>query len=150
MSLFEESTRVPLLIAVPGCKGAGRGSGGLAELVDIYPTLADLCGLTPPDGLAGRSLRPRLDDPDAPGKPAAFTQVTRGTRADPFQGRTIRTDRFRYIEWDEGRRGVQLYDHEDDPQELHNLANDPAYAATIADLKRQLKEVFISSSPPEK
>jgi uncharacterized sulfatase len=152
-SLFEESTRVPLIIAAPGLKGAGRSAPGLAELVDVYPTLADLCGLTPPAQLAGRSLRPQLDDPSAPGKHAAVSQVRRGgggaanapakakAKNAAFPGYAVRTDRYRYIEWDGGNRGRQLYDHQTDPNELHNLADDPKMADTVAELRRVLREI---------
>jgi uncharacterized sulfatase len=127
-TLFEMSARAPLIIWAPGAKGMGKPAKGLAEFVDLYPTLADLCGLTPPKGqeLAGVSLRPLLDDPTKPGKSAAFTQ--RGP------GRTVRTDRWRYTEWDEGRRGVELYDHSNDPLEYHNLAQDPKFAERVAEL----------------
>jgi len=81
--------------------------------------------------VAGVSLRPLLDDVTRPGKVAAFTQVARG-------GRTIRTDRWRYTEWTDGKAGVELYDHMTDPGEYHNLATDATHAATVADLKKQL------------
>jgi len=142
MTLFEESARVPLIIAAPGMGAKGRAAAGLAELVDLYPTLADLCGLPAPEGLEGRSLRPLLDDPAGPGKPAAITQVRRGGRQDTFQGYAARSDRYRYVEWDGGRRGVELYDHEADPHEHRNLADDPRHAGTVAEMKRLLREAL--------
>ena len=139
MCLFEESARVPLVVAAPGHKG-DRTCFRLVELVDIYPTLAELCGLAPPANLDGRSLVPLLDDPEQPWKNAAFTQVTRGQRENQFQGRSIRTERFRYTEWDGGRRGVELYDHQLDQGEFRNLANDPEFADDILPLRALLRQ----------
>ena len=113
-TLFERSCRAPLLIAAPGAKpGVARG---LVEFVDLYPTLAELCGLTPPAGLAGQSLLPLLRDPDAPGKAAAFTLVTRGAA----RGDSVRTPRWRFTRWSDG--AVELYDHDSDPEENRNVA----------------------------
>jgi iduronate 2-sulfatase len=145
-SLFEESTRVPLLIVAPGTKAPHQSSTRLVEMVDIYPTVADLCGLPAPRNLAGRSLRPLLENPNQPWKEAAISQVRRGPATDTFKGYAARSERFRYIEWDQGRRGVQLYDHESDPQELHNLASDPKYAETLAMMKRLLAESLAGAS----
>ena len=113
-TLFERSCRAPLLIAAPGAKpGVARG---LVEFVDLYPTLAELCGLTPPAGLAGQSLLPLLRDPDAPGKAAAFTLVNRGAA----RGDSVRTPRWRFTRWSDG--AVELYDHDSDPEENRNVA----------------------------
>jgi len=101
----------------------------------VYPTLVELCRLNAPHKLAGRSLVPLLNDPDAVWKEAAYTEVRRGGA----MGRTVRTDRWRYIEWDEGRQGRELYDHEDDPGEFHNLADDPRHAETVARLVKLVR-----------
>lgn len=135
MSLFENSARVPLIIAAPGMASNGKKTQSLAELVDLYPTLADLAGLTPPDYLDGVSLRPVLNDATKSVKPAAYSQVRRGN----FDGYSVRTDRFRYTSWDEGRKGHQLHDMQADPQETQNLANQPEHADTIAQLKTLLE-----------
>ncbi len=135
-SLFEESARVPLIIVSPGSKGNGKASPRTVEFVDLYPTLADLTGLTPPKNLAGASLRPLLDDPAKQWDRPAFTQVQRGG----FPGYSVRTERWRYIEWDDGNRGVQLYDHDADPHELHNLAHEPKFAQVVEELKGLVKK----------
>ena len=118
-SLWEGSARVPLLIRAPGAKGNGGVSGRTVEFVDLYPTLADLAGLTPPKNLAGASLRPLLENPSAAWTKPAFTQVWRGG----YPGHSVRTERFRYTEWDGGKQGAQLFDMTSDPQELHFLTS---------------------------
>lgn len=123
MTLFEESARVPLIIDAPGT-ARDAACPRPVELVDLYPTLVDLCGLPSVAGLEGRSLRPLLEDPDAPWPHAALTQVLR----DGVTGRSVRTTRWRYTEWDDGRQGVELYDHDADPHEYQNLAGEAKWA----------------------
>jgi iduronate 2-sulfatase len=135
-SCFEEAARVPLIISVPGLKTAGQASPRLTELVDLYPTLADLAGLTPPPGLQGVSLRPLLLSPAAEWHQPAFTQVQRGEAP----GHSVRTDHWRYTQWDRGAKGEELYDHESDPQELHNLAALAKHAATLAEMRALLQQ----------
>jgi uncharacterized sulfatase len=146
MSLFEPSSRVPLVIAVPGAKSAGHSTRALAELVDLYPTLADLCGLPVPPALEGASLRPLFDDPArADLKNAAFTQLKRGPNGP--RGHAVRTDRYRYICWDLGEKGRQLYDLQADPLEVNNLAEDPAHAATVARHHRMIMDSLKGAAP---
>ena len=158
-SLFEESARVPLIVAAPRMKANGKSSPRTAELIDVYPTLAELCGLTPPENLPGRSLAPLLADPNAAWDKPALTQVFRGgggggkgkgkgkkaqdkgQAAAGFPGYSLRTERWRYTEWDGGRQGVELYDHESDPQEYTNLAQDPQHAQTVKELSAKLREL---------
>lgn len=135
-SLFENSARVPLIVAAPGAKGNGRATKSLAELVDLAPTLADLCGVKTPDYLDGKSLRPVLDDLTRSVKPAAFTQVKRGQ----FLGYSVRTERWRYTLWADGRQGEQLFDMEQDPHELKNLVGDAGFGEVVKDLRTQVRE----------
>lgn len=137
-SLFENSARVPLIISVPGSI-TGKSSARTVELLDIYPTLAELCGLTSPPGLQGKSLVPLLKKPDANWDRAAYTQVTRIIGGQMIMGRSVRTERWRYTEWDEGKQGVELYDHNKDPDEFINLAKDINYAGEVKKLSSLLK-----------
>jgi len=140
--LFEESARVPLIVYAPGAKGNGKASGRTVELVDLYPTLADLCGLPAPAGVEGKSLKPLLNDPQAPWEKPAYTQVTRGANDKEVMGRSVRTERWRYSEWgNEGREGAELYDHDNDPKELRNLAKDPKYGKTVEEMKALLGKI---------
>jgi uncharacterized sulfatase len=86
-------------------------------------------------------VRPLLDDPSAAWTKPAYTQVTRGGAAgkDRFMGRSVRTERYRYTEWDGGKKGVQLYDHDTDPKEYRNLAEDPKQAEVVAAMKKLLQ-----------
>jgi len=148
MSLFENSARVPLVIFDPRAKGNGKASSRTVELVDLHATLADLAGLPAPK-TDGTSLKPLLDDPAAKWDKPAFTQVSRGTPTvtgeavgkNPwFMGYSVRNDRYRYTEWDGGKKGVQLYDYDKDPGELKNLAEDPMYADVVKQMKALLSK----------
>jgi iduronate 2-sulfatase len=146
MSLFENSTRVPLLIVDPRSKGNGKASPRTVELVDLHATLADLAGLPGPK-TDGTSLKPLLDDPTAAWDIPARTQVSRGTPTvtgattgkNPwFMGYSVRNERYRYTEWDGGKKGAQLYDYDKDPGELTNLAEAPEYAVVVKEMKALL------------
>jgi arylsulfatase A-like enzyme len=139
---WELAARVPLIISVPGQAHAGEQTNALVELLDMYPTLAELCGLKPPTGLEGRSFVPLLKDPDQPWKDAAFTIIHKPIPelGDGF-GRAIRTDRYRFVEWsgpNSDKRIYELYDEQADPQENVNIANRPENAALVAELVGQL------------
>ena len=134
MTLFENSANVPLLISDPRKSTGGSRCRATVESLDVYPTLVELCGLPMPPHLEGRSLAPLLDDPRAAwDRPARTVMLRNGHLA-----KTVRTTRWRYTEWDGGRRGTELYDHEHDPYELQNLAGKTKYAGTISDLRRAL------------
>jgi uncharacterized sulfatase len=134
-SLFENSARVPMIISVPGGL-KGKASDRTVELLDIYPTLADLCNLKAPQKLSGVSLKALLNNPQAKWNRPALTQVRRGK----IMGRTIRTERWRYTEWDEGKAGTELYDEEKDKGEITNLASNPAFASTVKELSALLRK----------
>lgn len=149
MTNFEHGTRVPLLVSHPSMKTAGQRSKALVELVDLYPTLAQLCDLPLPKHLEGTSFAPLLQNPDQPWKKAAFSQFLR-TGKPPHTGRSLRTDRWRYTEWHDLRgkpTGVELYDELNDPQETVNLANDPTHAETVKQMAEQLKNGWKAAQP---
>lgn len=161
MSLFEESARVPLLIVAPGASVKAGVAQSPVSQVDLFPTLAELCGVPAPDNLQGQSLAPMLKDPSFAGRGWALTQVMRGggpNRASVttnvgsdgprFFGYSLRTARWRYTEWDEGKQGRELYDHDADQRELKNLASDPAHSATVAELSTKLREAVRTTFPP--
>lgn len=127
-TLWERSTRVPLIFAGPGI-AAGARCDRPAELLDVYPTLAELCGLPPQDGLEGHSLRPQLKDARAPRPWPAIT--THGPN-----NHAVRTEQWRYIRYADGSE--ELYDRGRDPNEWTNLAGNPRYGETKRDLARWL------------
>ena len=110
----------------------------VVEFLDIYPTLAELARLSPPPGLHGRSLAPLLRNPNTEWPHAALTQVQRGAPGKGFMGYSVRTDKWRYTEWDEGKRGVELYDEAADPEEMRNLAADSRHGKTVAEMRELL------------
>ena len=160
MSLFEESARVPLLIVAPGVASPGGIARSPVSQVDLYPTLAELCGVAAPSNLQGQSLVPMLKDSSFAGRGWALTQVSRSSgnrRAAAgdkpptdkrFFGYSLRTPRWRYTEWDKGRQGRELYDHDTDPREMTNLATDPDHAETVEQLSQQLRAAVETTFPP--
>jgi len=161
-SLFEESARVPLLIVAPGVSAKNAVAASPVAHVDLFPTLAELAGVTPPTNLQGQSLVPLLRNPTTTGRGWALTQVVRGggfnrmgasaaagDNGKRFFGYSLRTARWRFTEWDEGAMGRELYDHDVDPKELTNLAALPAHVATVADLSRQLRAAVKTTFPPD-
>ncbi|HBJ82520.1 MAG TPA: iduronate-2-sulfatase, partial [Verrucomicrobiales bacterium] len=162
MSLFEGSARVPMLIVAPGTAGKGTVVNEPVSHLDLYPTLTELAGVKAPANLQGQSLVPMLKDASAKGRGWALTQVTRGGGAKratvsrdagsggkKIFGYSLRTLRWRYTEWDEGKAGTELYDHDNDPQELTNLAAKPEHAQTVAELSAQVRAAAKSSFPAD-
>lgn len=134
-SCFEESAKCPLIISVPKIRTAGKICTKIVELVDIYPTLADLTGLQPPDNLQGLSLLPLLKNTEAKWNYPAYTQVQRGETS----GHSVRTEEWRFTEWGFGESGEELYNEKLDPKELNNLAADPAYADVVRNMRLLLR-----------
>jgi len=134
-SLWDIGLRVPLIIDVPG--GKGQTTQGVVELLDLYRTLADLCGLPQPEAIEGRTIAPLLRNPKLNWNYPAFAVVQ-------FQGKfgeSVRTAGWHYVEWDEGRAGSMLLDSISDPKELKNLAADSDRASTVQQMKTLLKQL---------
>ncbi|HIQ20072.1 MAG TPA: DUF4976 domain-containing protein [Planctomycetes bacterium] len=137
-TLWEEATRVPLIFVVPGLTPSGARCERTVSLVDIYPTLADLCGLPVGRHLEGRSLKPLLADPQTTWDRPAVTTHGRNNHA-------IRSRRWRYIRYHDGTE--ELYDHQHDPMEWTNLAGDPQYARVKQELAAWLPATNVPEGP---
>jgi len=140
-TLFENAARVPLIISAPGAKAVGWETDTPAEMVDFYPTLAELCDLPAPESLSGVSLVPLLRDANAKPRTSALTQYANGY--------SLRTARHRYTEWGkDGAEGKELYDHRADPAEMTNLANHPDQSAIIERLAKELHARIADAAKP--
>ena len=161
-SNYEIDTRVPLIISGYGVEAKGKRSRALTEFVDIYPTLCEMADFPIPGHLQGTSLVPLLGNPDLEWKDAAFSQFLLGrfgrtTTVDGEQmGYAIRTDRYRYVEWyewikEDNKTGTllvrELFDHQNDPQENINIAEEREHRALVESLSQQLKRGWRYSIP---
>lgn len=148
-SLFEHSSRVPLIISIPGLTTGKSESNGVVELLDIYPTVANVCTLNNiPTDLDGKNLLPLLKSPSMPWTEDAYSEVGRAPGAlmshikEKIRGLSIRTERYRYSEWNQGEQGGELYDYATDPNEYNNLYNNPKYSKLQKELSKKLKEHY--------
>lgn len=137
MSIWEEATRAPLIIAGPGCS-AGQVCTQPVGGIDLYPTLLDLCGLTANTDNEGHSLQPLLHDGSTTWPHIALTTYGRNNHA-------VRDEHFRYIRYENGAE--ELYDHRQDENEWHNLAGQPEYAAEMERLRQYLPKTNEPWSP---
>ena len=129
--MWDVSTRTPLIISVPEVRTRGQFCYRPVSLIDLYPTLVDLCGLPKRDGLDGQSLKPLLKNPSQEwNRPVLMTYG--------FNNHAIQTQRCRYIRYADG--GEELYDHTNDLNEWKNLASLSQYKSTIEELKKHLPE----------
>ena len=144
-SLWEESTRVPLVVVANKnselAKTAGTRSSKPVELLDIYPTLTEICGLPPKDSNQGRSLIPLMKSPESDWSYAALTTYAKDCHA-------LRSERFRYIRYED--HSEELYDHEHDPDEWDNLAGDPEYAELLMRFRFELPQRTAAYHPSTK
>ena len=140
-ALWEEATRVPLVVVAPGVTRPGTRSERTVSLLDLYPTLVELCGLPQKPELEGESLVPLLKDPAAPWDHPAVTTHGRNNHA-------VRTERWRYIRYADGTE--ELYDHDNDPHEWTNLAAESRLDEVKRDLARRLPERNAPDAPRQK
>ncbi len=148
---FDRSTRSPLIISIPGNKNNGKSTSALVEYVDLFPTLAELASLQIPQHLEGTSMLPVLNNPDIEWKSAVFSQFPRGRK---LEGYSIRTNRYRYVEWCK-KDGIkileiesrELYDHKNDPNESVNIAHLPENKKLIENLSSRLKAGWKNELP---
>jgi len=153
---YENDTRAPLLLRVPGQAHPGQRCDRLVEFVDVYPTLCDLCGVPLPGHLEGTSFAPLLSEPGRPWKRAVCSQYPRNHQGKALMGYALRDERYRFVEWvspasplalaPEGV--VELYDHQTDPQEDHNLAAAPALAGVVKEFRALLRAGWKAARPP--
>lgn len=150
MTNYEIDVRFPLIISAPGWIESGSSTTALTETVDIFPTLCEMSGLAVPPHLEGISLVPLFQNPARPWKLAAFSQFARGFSY-RFMGRSMRTDRYRFTEWRDRINGnvvaIELYDHETDPQENINIAEDPKFEELIQELSSKLAAGWRAALP---
>lgn len=154
---YELAARVPLILSAPGQSNPGAISNALVELVDIYPTLAELCGLDISNRLEGLSMKPLLDDPNRLWKTAAFNQYPRDYTAIKHEkhgdvmGYAVRTENYRYVQWKDWTSGEildeELYDHQNDPHEMRNVAQDIKQAAVLFQHRRILEAGWMGALP---
>ncbi|MEE2887205.1 MAG: sulfatase [Planctomycetota bacterium] len=129
VSLHEESALVPLIIRVPGKKPAVCRS--FVELLDLYPTVAKLCGLGVPTRIQGKDISKMLDDPARSVRDAAFCVNGKGF--------LLRTERWAFMQYGEkGAKGTELYDMQADPQQYDNLADEPKHKQVVAQFRAKL------------
>jgi len=141
---FETAAHSPLIMSVPELNNAGQKTEALVEFVDIYPSLCELCGLPLLEQLEGISFVPLLKSPDRSWKKAVFSECVQGETI----GYSVRTDRYRYTEWGkDGKQGVEIYDHQNDPQENVNIASFPEMERVVATLSKMLREGWRAALP---
>ncbi|WNN88794.1 sulfatase [Gloeocapsopsis dulcis] len=148
---YEQATRSPMIVSVPGMKVVGQKCNALTELVDIYPSLCELASIPKPNGLEGTSFAPLLNNPKRPWKKGAFSQYRRKRMG--LMGRSLRTARYRLTEWTNENNSntsvIELYDYQTDPQETINIAGLQGNTQLVANLKSQLRAGWRAALPPQ-
>lgn len=148
-TLFEDALLSPLIISIPGQKFPDVTTDSLVELIDIYPTLCDICQIPIPEEVEGLSMAPVITEPSIPWKTAAFSQLRRSAGDSGIvDGYTMRTEQYRYTEWgNKGSHGIELYDYYNDPYETVNIAHRSENKDLIEQLSIKLKAGWQSALP---
>ncbi|MGD8240398.1 MAG: sulfatase [Armatimonadota bacterium] len=149
---LEWGTRSPLIFRVPGQRNAGVATDAFAEFVDVYPTLAEACGLDVPEHCEGTSVLPVMNDPRRRWKRAAFSQFRKTINGVACMGYTMRTDEYRYTEWRKRADldevvATELYDHRRNHDENENIVGDPKHAAVVRELAQQMRAGWRAALP---
>ena len=127
-TLFENATRIPLIISIPNLKNKGKKSNSPVELIDLYPTLMDILNINTPKHVVGKSLEPIIKNVDTTIRGSALTRWRNGY--------SIKTKRYRLTKWGKnGELGYELYDHKNDKNELNNLEKNEDYSKILDSLK---------------
>ena len=138
-TLFENATRIPLIISIPNLANKGAISNSPVELIDLYPTLMDLTNIKTPKHVVGKSLEPLIMNVNASVRGSALTRLNKGY--------SIKTNRYRLTQWGiNGINGYELYDHKSDKNELINLASNPEYSVVMDSLKLIIKQRIVEAS----
>jgi arylsulfatase A-like enzyme len=142
-TLFENSTRVPLIISAPNLDKKGEMSESPVELIDLYPTLMDLTNINTPEHVVGKSLKPIIKNVNASVRESALTRWRNGY--------SIKTKRYRLTKWgSNGELGYELYDHNNDKNELINLASNQNYNEVLDSLKLLIEQRIADASTKPK
>jgi choline-sulfatase len=141
LMLHEEPVTVPLIVSWKGVTPSGRvDEEHLASGVDILPTICDYAGVRPLKGVTGGSLRPLIEDPDLPGRDFVVSELYPDPKCPEMQARMLRTRRYKYVAFSEGRNREMLFDLYADPGEMRNLALIPASQEELSNHRRLLRQ----------
>jgi uncharacterized sulfatase len=142
VTLFQKGTNPPFIIAGQSVGQKGTKSSSMFEYVDLYPTLAKIFKLkNTPKYLEGKSFQKMLQNPTKPFRSSVTAVVNRSNKL----GRMVKNEQWRYVEWDDAKMGVELYNQKNDPTEYNNLANDPANKTVIEEMKKLIRRPKVSN-----
>ncbi|GAG25403.1 unnamed protein product, partial [marine sediment metagenome] len=136
VTVYEQGQRAPFIVYTGDDSNKGKKCNAFFEFIDIYPTLAAMFNLdNVPTYLEGESFDKVIKNPSLPFREAVFATINRGN----IKGRTVKTNQWRYTEWNKGEEGIELYDQVNDPEEYYNLAANEEYIEIIEEMKELFK-----------